>query len=65
MLLADDNALIARSAEYMQILVDRLARTATQFGLKINIKKPDCMHQSMTLLQPPPDPEDIIINNVS
>jgi len=43
MLFADDSALVAHSAEDMQLLVDRFARAATQFSLKINIKKTECM----------------------
>ena len=47
MLFADDIALVALSAEEMQSLVEKFARAASQFSLKINIKKTECLyHQS-------------------
>ena len=39
MLFADDSALVAHTAEDMQMLVDCFARAASHFSLKINIKK--------------------------
>ena len=39
MLFAGDNAIAAHSVGDIQSLVDRIARAASQFGLKINIKK--------------------------
>ena len=62
MLFADDSALVAHSASEMQLLVDRFARAAAQFSLKINIKKTECLYQPIKLLQPQPEPEVITIN---
>ena len=62
MLFADDSALVAHSATEMQLLIDRFAKAAAQFSLKINIKKTECMYQPIKLLHPPPDPEIITIN---
>ena len=45
MLFADDSALVAHSEEDIQHLVDRFAGAATQFSLKINIKKTECLYQ--------------------
>ena len=39
MLFAGDSAIVADSVGDIQSLVDRIARAASQFGLKINIKK--------------------------
>ena len=39
LLLADDSALIAHSAEEIQRIVDAFANASSKFGLKINIKK--------------------------
>ena len=39
MLFAGDSAIVAHSVGDIQSLVDRIARAASQFGLKINIKK--------------------------
>ena len=39
MLFAGDSAIAAYSVSDIQSLVDRIARAASQFGLKINIKK--------------------------
>ena len=39
MLFAGDSAIVAHSVGDIQSLVDRMARAASQFGLKINIKK--------------------------
>ena len=46
-LFADDSALAAHSAyaEDMQSLLQKFARTADQFSLKINIKKTECFYQ--------------------
>lgn len=41
MLFAGDSAIVAHSVGDIQSLVDRMARAASQFGLKINIKKID------------------------
>ncbi len=62
MLFADDSALVAHSAQDIQLLVDRFSRAATQFSLKINIKKTECMYQPIKLLHPPPEPQLIMIN---
>jgi len=43
MLFADDSALVAHSAEDMQTFVDCFAIAASQFILKINIKKTKCL----------------------
>ena len=47
MLFADDSALAAHSAcaEDVQSLLEKFARTAHQFSLKINIKKTECLYQ--------------------
>lgn len=63
MLFADDTALVAHSAEDMQALVDCFAKTASQFSLKINIKKTECLYQPVKIIRPPPVPVDIMINN--
>ena len=39
MLFAGDSAIVAHSVGDIHSLVDRIARAASQFGLKINIKK--------------------------
>ena len=39
MLFAGDSAIVAHSVGDIQGLVDGIARDASQFGLKINIKK--------------------------
>lgn len=44
-LFVDDSALVAHSAEYMQALVEKFTRAASQFSLKINIKKTECLYQ--------------------
>ena len=64
MLVADDSALVAHSAQDMQMLVDRFSRAATQFSLKITIKKTECLYQPLKLLNNPPKPKDITINNI-
>ena len=43
----DDSAVISHSATDIQVLVDKFAKAASQFSLKINIKKKACLHQSM------------------
>ena len=63
MLFADDSALVAHTAEDMQMLVDCFARAASHFSLKINIKKTECLYQPVKLIRPPPVPVDIMINN--
>ena len=63
MLFADDSALVAHTAQEMQSLVDRFSKAATQFSLKINIKKTECLYQPIKLLSSPPKPKDITINN--
>ena len=45
LLFADDNALIAHSAEEIQRIIDALANASSKFGLKINIKKTEVMFQ--------------------
>ena len=46
LLFADDSALFAHSAEAMQnIIADTFSNASKKFGLKINIKKTDVLHQ--------------------
>ena len=63
MLFADDSAIVAHTAEGTQALVDRFESAARSFGLKINIKKTECLYQPSKLVVPPPMPSDIKINN--
>ena len=42
LLYADDSALVAHSAEEIQIIVDAFSDASKKFGLKINIKKWKC-----------------------
>lgn len=51
-LYADDSALVAQLAEDMQLLIDHFARTVSQFSLKINIKKTECLYQPVKILYP-------------
>ena len=44
MLFADDSTIVAPTAEGTQALVDRFERAARSFGLKINIKKTECLY---------------------
>lgn len=62
MLYADDSALVAHSASDIQTLVNRFAQTAAKFSLKINIKKTECLYQPIKLLNPPPSPCEITID---
>ena len=62
MLFADDSAVVAHSSEEIQKLIDRFARAAAQFSLKINIKKTECLYQPVKLHNRPPEPEAILIN---
>ena len=62
LLFADDSALVAHSAAEMQLLVDRFTKAAAQFSLKINIKKTEFMYQPIKVLQSPPEPQVITIN---
>ena len=63
LLFADDSAIVAHTAEGTQALVDRFESAARSFGLKINIKKTECLYQPIKLVVPPPMPSDIKINN--
>ena len=45
LLFADDSALVARSAEEMQKIVDAFSNASKKFGLKINIKKTKVLYQ--------------------
>ena len=45
LLFADDNELIAHSAEEIQMIIDAFANASSKFGLKINIKKTEVMFQ--------------------
>ena len=45
LLLADDGALVAHSAEEMQKIVDAFSNASKKFGLKINIKKTEVLYQ--------------------
>ena len=45
LLLADDSALVAHSAEEMQKIVDAFSNASKKFRLKINIKKTDVLYQ--------------------
>ena len=62
MLFANDSALVAHGVSEMQLLVDRFARAAAQFSLKINIKKTECLYQPVKLLQSRPELEVITVN---
>ena len=46
LLFADDNALVAHSAEEMQKIVHAFSDASKKFGLKINIKKTEVLYQS-------------------
>ena len=61
MLLADDIALVVHSAEEMQSLVEKFARAASQFSLKINIKKIERLYQSSKFQLSTSLPEEISI----
>jgi hypothetical protein len=63
MLFADDSALMAHTAPEIQTLVNRFAQTAAMFSLKINIRKTECLYQPVKLLNPPPSPCEITIDN--
>ena len=45
LLFADDNALVAHSAEEMQKMVDAFSDASKKFGLKINTKKTEVLYQ--------------------
>ena len=45
LLYADDCALEGHSRQEIQLVTDRFAQSAKQFGLKINIKKTEVMYQ--------------------
>ena len=64
LLFADDSALVAHTASDMQLLVDRFSMAASQFSLKINIKKTECTYQPVKFICPPPEPIDITIDEV-
>jgi len=49
MLFVDGSALVAYSAEDMQMLVDCFAKVASKFSLKINIKKTECLYQPVKI----------------
>lgn len=58
---ADDSALISHSATDRQVLVDKFAKAASQFSLKINIKKTACLYQRpkyLTVAAPTPINEE-------
>ncbi|XP_060794630.1 uncharacterized protein LOC132897202 isoform X2 [Neoarius graeffei] len=55
MFFADDSAIVTHSFEGMQYLIDKFARAAIQFSLKINIKKTECLYQPVKLINPEPD----------
>ena len=46
LLFANDNVLVAHSAEEMQEIVDAFSDASKKFGLKINIKKTEVLYQS-------------------
>lgn len=62
MLFADDSAMVAHSAQDIQMLVNKFSIVATQFGLKINIKKTECLYQPTKAQNPPPEPIPVLIN---
>ena len=64
LLFADDSAPVAHTASDMQLLVDRFSMATSQFTLKINIKKTECMYQPVKFICPPPEPIDITIDEV-
>ena len=45
LLIADDGALVAHSAEEMQKIVEAFCDASNKFGLKINIKKTEVLYQ--------------------
>ena len=45
LLFADDSALVARSADELQKIVDAISDASKKFGLKINIKKIEVLYQ--------------------
>ena len=45
LLFADDRALVAHSAEVMRKIVDAFSDASKKFGLKINVKKTEVLHQ--------------------
>ena len=59
LLFADDNALVAHSAEEMQNIVDAFSNASKKFGLKMNTKKTEVLYQpnSTTTLE-----EDITVD---
>jgi len=65
MLFADDSALVTHDARSMQELVDRFSETADRFGLKINIKKTECMYQPVKNIPSVPIPDIIKVKNES
>ena len=57
LLFADDSALVSHSATDRQVLVDKFAKAASQFSLKINIKKTAFLYQPpkyLTVAAPTP-----------
>ena len=61
MLFADDSALVTHRAEEKK-LVDNFARAASQFSLKINIrKKTECLYQPVKNVPAPQTEENITI----
>ena len=49
---ADDNFLIAKSAEDLQKLVNRFDKISREFGMEINIKKTEVMTVSKRTVKP-------------
>ena len=65
-LFADDNVLIAHSAEEIQRIVDAFANASSKFGLESNIKKTEVMFQpiSTTTMEEDINVDETILNSV-
>ena len=63
MLFADDSALVARSAEDIQLFVDYFSRAATHLSWRISIRKTERLCQSVKLLKPPPELTNMTTND--
>ena len=48
---ADDSELLARGVLEMHFFLDRFAKAAALFNLKINSKKTECLYQPIKILQ--------------
>ena len=66
LLLADDSALIAHSADKIQRIVDAFSNASSKFGIKINMKKTDVMFQlnSTTTMEEDNNADKTTLNHV-